>query len=70
MKRGELLVVKEEITKRHYFTEEEVKQLLQLPEGCVIERIEQPTDFDKKETHDLKDFICIVTTLENINLNE
>jgi len=64
-------MVKEEITKRHYFTSEEVIKLLQLPEECTIERIEQPSDFDKQENpKDLKDFICIVTTLENVDLNE
>jgi len=63
-------MVKEEITKRHYFTSEEIIKLLQLPEECTIERIEQPSDFDKGENRDLKDFVCIVTTLENVDLNE
>ncbi len=63
-------MVKEEITKRHYFTEEEVKKLLQLPDECTIERIEQPSDFAMKDDIKLKDFICIVTTLENIDLEE
>ena len=63
-------MVKEEITKRHYFSEEEIKQLLQLPEGCTIERIEQIDDIQIREDSNLKDFKCIVTTIQNIDLNE
>ena len=63
-------MVKEEITKRHYFNEEEIKKLLQLPEDCTIERIEQPSDYNKQDDVKLKDFVCIVTTLQNIDLDE
>jgi len=63
-------MVKEEITKRHYFSEEEIKQLLQLPEGCTIERIEQIDDIQIREDSKLKDYKAIITTIENIDLEE
>jgi len=63
-------VVKEEITKRHYFTEEEIKHLLQLPEGCTIELVSQPTPYDIEGDSKMKDYKCIVTTLETIDLEE
>lgn len=63
-------MVKEEITKRHYFSEEEIKKLLQLPEECEIERIEEITEMLIREDAKLKDYKCIVTTLEKIDLEE
>jgi len=63
-------MVKEEITKRHYFSEEEIRKLLQLPEECIIERIEQIDDIQIREDSSLKDYKCIVTTIQNIDLNE
>jgi len=63
-------MVKEEITKRHYFSEEEIKHLLQLPEGCTIERIEQIDDIQIREDSNLKDYKAIITTIENIDLEE
>jgi len=63
-------MVKEEITKRHYFSEEEIKQLLQLPEGCTIERVEEVTEFQIREDSKLKDYKAIITTLESIDLEE
>jgi len=63
-------MVKEEITKRHYFSEDEIKQLLQLPEGCTIERIEQIDDIQIREDSKLKDYKAIITTIENIDLEE
>jgi len=63
-------MVKEEITKRHYFSEEEIRKLLQLPEGCTIERIEQIDDIQIREDSSLKDYKAIITTIENIDLEE
>jgi len=63
-------MVKEEITKRHYFSEDELKQLLQLPLDSEIERIEEIGELQIRENSELKDFKCVVTTLENIDLNE
>jgi len=63
-------MVREEITKRHYFTEEELVFLLQLPEKCTLERIAEIGPLDIDTDQELKNYKVIVTTIETVELSD
>jgi len=63
-------MVKEEITKRHYFSEEELITLLQLPEKSTVENVSSIGQYELEHHPDLKEYKVVVTTLETVDLSD
>ena len=57
-------MVKEVITKRHYYSNEEVKKAFNLMGD--IESITGITDYQKQSDSDIKDFNVVITTLQTV----